>query len=124
LQPGWPHRQSISGVSCIASHCGLQYLPDFAIQLHGGWAHFLAFSAAINSFPIQESLYEVALPRAKCKISAIKAKISNKWIIADPTWKTRNPPSQNTTSIAKSTMNTGEPFMKPTPYSARPFSNN
>jgi hypothetical protein len=38
----------MSGVFSIASHCGLQYFPDFATHVQGGCAHFLPSSAAIG----------------------------------------------------------------------------
>jgi len=75
----------MSGVFSIASHCALQYLPDFTVQLHGGCAHFFGFSGAMDSSTIQRRYREAALPRTKCRISKMKAKIKNKWIIAETT---------------------------------------
>jgi hypothetical protein len=72
-------------VSSIASHCALQYLPDFDVQVQGGCAHFLALSAAMVSPGSGISIYGVALLRTKWRMSEMTAKIRSKWIIAEAT---------------------------------------
>jgi hypothetical protein len=62
--------------------------------------------------------YGVALRRMKCSTREISAKTRSKWIIAEATRKIRKPPSQNTTSIAKSTMNIGELLIPIPPFRA------
>jgi hypothetical protein len=53
LQPACPHEQSMSGVSSIAAHSVLQYLPEDVSHEQTGCAHFSSFVDSINSPDMQ-----------------------------------------------------------------------
>jgi hypothetical protein len=49
LQSACAQEQSMLGVFSIASHWGLQYLPDVTVHEQTGCAHFSAFAVVIFS---------------------------------------------------------------------------